>query len=62
MKEKKEGQIQTSIYLPKEVHTELRIRALKEGISMTKLILRAVYKELDLPLKEIEKGTQSELH
>ena len=46
-----ENKIQTTIYLPKSIHTELRIRALKEGISMTELIKRAI----SLELKRTEK-------
>jgi predicted HicB family RNase H-like nuclease len=41
-----EEKVQTTIYLPKSVHTELRIKALREHISMTKLIIRAILREL----------------
>jgi len=40
--------IQTTIYLPKGVHTELRIKALREHLSMTKLIIRAISRELNI--------------
>jgi predicted HicB family RNase H-like nuclease len=40
--------IQTTIYLPKSVHTELRIKALREHVSMTKLIIRAISRELNI--------------
>ena len=38
--------VQTTIYLPQSMHTELRITALNEHISMTKYIIRAVQREL----------------
>lgn len=52
-----EDKVQTTIYLPKSVHTELRIKALREHVSMTKLIIRAILNELQV-LKE-EKKTDS---
>lgn len=41
-----EDKIQTTIYLPRSMHTELRIQALKKHISMTKLIKQAILREL----------------
>lgn len=41
-----EEKVQTTIYLPRSVHTQLRIKALMEHISMTKLIIRAIVREL----------------
>ena len=40
--------IQTTVYLPKRVHTEPRIETLREDTSMTKLIVRVVSRELDI--------------
>lgn len=51
-----EDKIQTTIYLPKSVHTELRIKALKEHVSMTKLIIRAISRELKTSVENYEKG------
>lgn len=44
-----EDKIQTTIYLPRSVHTELRIQALKKHISMTELIKQAILHELQSP-------------
>jgi predicted HicB family RNase H-like nuclease len=44
--EKNSDKVQTTIYLPKSMHTELRIKALQEHVSMTKLIIRAIRREL----------------
>jgi predicted HicB family RNase H-like nuclease len=49
-----EDKIQTTIYLPKNVHTELRIKALKEHVSMTKLIVRAILRELQTAVEHKE--------
>ena len=43
---KTSDQIQTTIYLPKSIHTELRIKSVNEHVSMTKLIIRAIKREL----------------
>ena len=48
--------IQTTIYLPKSVHTELRIKALREHISMTELIVRAISREM----KTLEKNSEKD--
>lgn len=48
--------IQTTIYLPKSVHTELRIKALREHISMTKLVVRAVSRELGIGKASRKRG------
>lgn len=52
-----EDKIQTTIYLPRSVHTELRIQALKKHISMTKLIKQAILRELQ-SVKEYKKGQE----
>ena len=36
----------TTIYLPEDLHAELRIEAIRQRISMTKLIIRAIKQEL----------------
>lgn len=41
--------IQTTIYLPRDMHTELRIKALRQHVSMTRLIVRAIQRELSTP-------------
>jgi len=49
---KKKGQktVRTTIVLPKEIHTTLKIEAIKKGISMSELILQK--------LEELEKYKQ----
>ena len=49
-----DDKIQTTIYLPKSVHTDLRIKALKEHVSMTKLIIRAILRELEASVEHKE--------
>ena len=39
--------MRTTVYLPKNLHAELRIEAIKQGISMTELVIRAVQRELN---------------
>lgn len=36
-----------ALYLPQEVHQEIRIRAIKEGTSTTKLVERLIREYLD---------------
>jgi len=40
------NKVQTTIYLPKAVHTKLRMKAFKQHVSMTKLIIHAVTRDL----------------
>ena len=46
--------VQTTIYLPQGMHTELRITALNEHISMMKCIIRAIQCELEVSRREKE--------
>lgn len=36
----------TTLYMPKELHSQLKIEAVKRGISMTQLVIEAIKKEL----------------
>ncbi len=46
MSKSSKDKVQTTIYLPQSMHTELRIKALNEHISMTKYVIRAIQREL----------------
>jgi predicted HicB family RNase H-like nuclease len=37
----------TTLYIPKELHSQLKIEAVKRGTSMTQLVIEAIKKELD---------------
>jgi len=54
---KTSDKVQTTIYLPKSMHTELRIKALQEHVSMTKLIIRAILRELKASGKDKESNS-----
>ena len=45
----------TTIYLPEDLHAELRIEAIHQRISMTKLIIRAIEQELKSKSKVVKK-------
>jgi hypothetical protein len=53
---KTSDQVQTTIYLPKNIHMELRIKSVHEHVSMTKLIIRAVKRELNESIKDKERS------
>ncbi len=42
----------TTVYLKPALHRRLRLRAIHEGISMTKLIEKAIHEYLDRPVKK----------
>jgi predicted HicB family RNase H-like nuclease len=42
----------TTVYLKPALHRRLRLRAIHEGISMTKLIEKAIQEYLDRPVKK----------
>ena len=44
--------IRTTIYLPKGLHSELRIEAIKQDTSMKKLVIRAIENELKSVMKD----------
>lgn len=47
--------VRTTIYLPEDLHAELRIEAIRQHISMSKLIIRAIERELQRMTDEREK-------
>ncbi len=47
-----EKRIRTTIYLSRDLHSEIRIEAIKRNISMTDFIVQAIKHELDQTSKE----------
>jgi hypothetical protein len=48
----KNGPFKTTLYLPDNLHSELKIQAAKLRTSMTKLIIQAIQNELKKPSKK----------
>ena len=52
----------TTLYLPEQLHAEVKIEAAKRRVSMTKLIIQAIEHELDRePDKQTNHGMKSTL-
>ena len=44
--------VRTTIYLPEDLHDELRMEAIRQRISMTQLVMRAIQRDLQYKSKE----------
>jgi len=49
-------QTKTTLYLPKDLHYQIKIEAVKEGIPMTQLVIRALEHELEQVRKSQSEG------
>jgi hypothetical protein len=39
--------VRTTLYLPRDLHSQLKIEAVKRGSSMTRLLIESIKKELE---------------
>jgi predicted HicB family RNase H-like nuclease len=46
--------VKTTLYLPKHLHSELKIEAIKRDFSMTQLVIQAIQNELKMVSKTKE--------
>lgn len=49
----------TTLYLPEELHAAVKIEAAKQRISMTKLIIQAIERELEKPAGKQENSRRN---